>query len=91
MRILEASRYSSSLEANMNRLPEPKVHMKRPHESLSTSPKISSSIANPDAKNPFYDESKNPFAEDDAEDKEPTNPFDEDDDDEYNKNLNPFA
>ncbi|KAJ9600043.1 hypothetical protein L9F63_009660, partial [Diploptera punctata] len=44
-------------------------------------------------KNPFedaddYDESKNPFAE-----QESTNPFgdDDDDDDDYDKNLNPFA
>lgn len=42
--------------------------------------------------NPFkeddYDEAKNPFAEDDGNDK---NPFKDDADDDYDKNLNPFA
>jgi hypothetical protein len=45
---------------------------------------------NETSKNPFeeddYDESKNPFA-----DEQSTNPFSGDDDDDYDKNLNPFA
>jgi len=46
---------------------------------------------NETSKNPFaeddYDESKNPFANEES-----TNPFSgEDDDDDYDKNLNPFA
>jgi hypothetical protein len=42
-----------------------------------------------ESENPFkdnYDETKNPFA-----DEEPTNPFGDDDDDDYNDSLNPFA
>lgn len=101
MRVLEQQRYSSSLEANMNRL-EPRVHpaktspLASPHPprkqdstSSNASPKISSAITN-EPKNPFeeenYDESKNPFADEEVND--PTNPFAEDD---YDKNLNPFS
>ncbi|XP_053611188.1 vacuolar protein sorting-associated protein 11 homolog [Plodia interpunctella] len=106
MRVLEQQRYSSSLEANLNRL-EPKVHVPQrspllPHQSqnsitveeaisASSSPKISSAINL--GKNPFeddYDESKNPFAEDDDVITDPTNPFAEEADD-YDKNLNPFS
>ncbi|XP_059057678.1 vacuolar protein sorting-associated protein 11 homolog [Achroia grisella] len=104
MRLLEQQRYSSSLEANMNRL-EPKVHVPRTspldsprssnkvEEAISagSSPKISSVIKT--GTNPFedeYDESKNPFANDeDVIMHDPTNPFAEDDD--YDKNLNPFS
>uniref|UniRef100_A0A1E1W652 Uncharacterized protein n=1 Tax=Pectinophora gossypiella TaxID=13191 RepID=A0A1E1W652_PECGO len=102
MRLLEQQRYSSSLEANMNRL-EPRIHQpkqsplaspmpgrKADSDSVASSPKISSAISNT-SKNPFedesYDEAKNPFA--DEETNEPTNPFGEDDD--YDKNLNPFS
>ncbi|KAI5637569.1 hypothetical protein NE865_09702 [Phthorimaea operculella] len=100
MRLLEQQRYSSSLEANMNRL-EPRIHHKHSpmaspmpsrkegQSSLASSPKISAAITN-NSKNPFeedaYDDGKNPFAEE-ADD--PTNPFNEDDD--YDKNLNPSA
>lgn len=96
MRVLEQQRYSSSLEANLNRLPapprasphaSPRVH--QAEEATTGSPKISSAITN-DNKNPFeedaYDEAKNPFADDEAG---TTNPFGEDDD--YDKNLNPFS
>ncbi|CAG9564964.1 unnamed protein product [Danaus chrysippus] len=88
MRLLEQHQYSSSLEANMSKL-EPPVQ-RSPHTSPNTSrmklpQKISAAII--DSKNPFetYDESKNPFAD---EENDPTNPFAEDD---YDKNLNPFA
>ncbi|XP_052751117.1 vacuolar protein sorting-associated protein 11 homolog isoform X2 [Galleria mellonella] len=105
MRLLEQQRYSSSLEAHMNKF-EPKVHVPRssPFESpkssnkveeaisAGTSPKISAAINNT-GKNPFeeeYDESKNPFANDEDEViNDPTNPFSEDND--YDKNLNPFS
>lgn len=97
MRMIEQQRYSSSLEANMNRL-EPKVHTKpsplaSPMASRKAEPaSISSAIANTTtAKNPFeeenYDEAKNPFA--DEEQNDASNPFGEDDD--YDKNLNPFS
>ncbi|XP_028158342.1 uncharacterized protein LOC114351353 isoform X2 [Ostrinia furnacalis] len=103
MRVLEQQRYSSSLEANMNKL-EPRVHqvakspLASPHpqrklDAPTASPKnISSAIANDSPKN------KNPFEEEnydesknpfaDGEVDDPTNPFAEDD---YDKNLNPFS
>lgn len=104
MRLLEQQqRYSSSLEANMNRL-EPRVHSAKKQSPLASpmparkveeptstggSPKISSAISN--SRNPFeeenYDETKNPFA--DEEGGNPSNPFGEDED--YDKNLNPFS
>ncbi|XP_075980170.1 vacuolar protein sorting 11 [Anticarsia gemmatalis] len=102
MRLLEQQRYSSSLEANLNKL-EP-VHRPSPYSSPITakkrfedkprstgvSPNISAAITNRASKNPFeedtYDEAKNPFA-DEATD--PTNPFNDDDD--YDKNYNPFS
>lgn len=104
MRLLEQQqRYSSSLEANLNKL-EPKIHTvakqsplaspmpaRKIEESTSSgaSPKISSAISN--SKNPFeeetYDESKNPFADDEASNG--TNPFGDYAD--YDKNLNPFS
>lgn len=94
MRLMEQQQYSSSLEANITKL-EPKIHgHKSPFASprvvrKKEEPKISSAIAN-DSKNPFeetYDESKNPFADEETND--PTNPFGEDED--YDKNLNPFS
>lgn len=97
MRFME-QQYSSSLEANLSEL-QPKAHKKSPFSSPALARKaedlnildikISKSIVN-DNKNPFdeaYDESKNPFADEKTD--EPTNPFSEDDD--YDKNLNPFA
>ncbi|CAK1586787.1 unnamed protein product [Parnassius mnemosyne] len=102
MRLMEQQQYASSLEANMTKL-EPKVHAKpSPYTSptaarkkiqeLSGSPKISSAISTGASKNPFedetYDETKNPFSDEDGR-KDPTNPFSEDD--EYDKNLNPFT
>ncbi|XP_026321617.1 vacuolar protein sorting-associated protein 11 homolog [Hyposmocoma kahamanoa] len=104
MRLLEQQqRYSSSLEANLNKL-EPRVHTIAKQSPLASpmpsrdieestssgaSPKISSAISN--SKNPFeeetYDESKNPFADDEGSN--PTNPFGDDAD--YDKNLNPFS
>ncbi|RVE45456.1 hypothetical protein evm_009891 [Chilo suppressalis] len=98
-RMLEPQRYSSSLEANLNRLepassrplPSPKPNRREAEQPAPSSPKISSAIANDTTKNPFeepmYDESKNPFADEETND--PTNPFAEDDD--YDKNLNPFS
>ncbi|CAH4030160.1 unnamed protein product [Pieris brassicae] len=76
MRVLEQQKYSSSLEAHLTRL-EP-VHVQKDRDSP-----ISSAISNG---NPFeeYDETKNPF----SEESDPTNPFENDD---YDKNLNPFA
>lgn len=106
MRLMEQQRYSSSLEANMNKL-EPKVHVphrasplasplpiRKAEEAMSagSSPKISTAIHNM-GKNPFedeYDESKNPFADDDDVITDPTNPFAEEADN-YDKNLNPFS
>ncbi|KAJ0174764.1 hypothetical protein K1T71_009872 [Dendrolimus kikuchii] len=102
MRIMEQQMYSSSLEANLNRL-EP-IHKKpSPYQSPSVSKKIIqdqpqstggspkiSAVAD-ESKNPFdegnYDETKNPFADEVGD--EPTNPFA--DDDEYDKNFNPFT
>ncbi|CAG4951589.1 unnamed protein product [Colias eurytheme] len=87
MRVLEQQQYSSSLEANMTRL-EPRVHpISIPKEQ---SPKLSPNISSAITSNPFedtYDETKNPFADEESSD--PANPFSEDDD--YDKNLNPFA
>lgn len=78
----------------------------------STTPKSSpieksfvSSKASIMPSNPFetddYDESKNPFANDDDDDDDANNPFKDDDDndndragnndDDYNRNLNPFG
>lgn len=102
MRLLEQTRYSSSLEANMNKL-EP-VHSKTtPYQSpmpIRKEPPISQNIStvinrgpvkDNAPKNPFaednYDEAKNPFADEEAGD--PKNPFSEEDD--YDKNLNPFS
>ncbi|XP_060804733.1 vacuolar protein sorting-associated protein 11 homolog [Amyelois transitella] len=104
MRVIEQQRYSSSLEANLNTL-QPRVHLPQRSQgqgqqqikieeavSAGGSPKISAAINNV-GKNPFeeeYDESKNPFAEDDDVITDPTNPFAEEADD-YDKNLNPFS
>lgn len=100
MRLMEQNLYSSSLEANMNRLepvhartvPMPARKLDQPM-STDASPNISSAITNGTKNavgNPFdeenYDEAKNPFAD---EGQNPTNPFSEDDD--YDKNLNPFS
>lgn len=87
MRVMEATRYSTSLEANMNKLPAPVHDQVGRKDQSNVSQKISNAIVN---KNPFeedmaYDESMNPFAEDD----DSTNPFKDDDD--YDKNLNPFS
>lgn len=64
-----------------------------PHHSPSSRTTIPPKSRNEASKNPFdeddYDESKNPFA-----DEESMNPFSGDyydDDDDYDKNLNPFA
>jgi len=66
------------------------------HHSPSSRPTPPPNPQTEPSKNPFdendYDESKNPFAEEES-----TNPFsgddddDDDDDDDYDKNLNPFA
>jgi hypothetical protein len=66
----------------------------QPHINKILTPRHSPSsrtTRNETSKNPFdeddYDESKNPFA-----DEESMNPFSGDnDDDDYDKNLNPFA
>ncbi|KAJ6646297.1 Vacuolar protein sorting-associated protein 11 like [Pseudolycoriella hygida] len=96
MRFQEANRFSTSLEANITR--PPVVRDKSPRVTPFGSPKkqsnsISKNIVNQRAKNPFedgdgYDDSKNPFAEDekDGADAEQGNPFGE-----YDDNLNPFA
>jgi hypothetical protein len=75
-----------TVQAHINRILTP-----HPSPSSRTTPPPKS--RNETSKNPFgeddYDESKNPFA-----DEESTNPFSGDDDDEgddYDKNLNPFA
>nr|CAD7588133.1 unnamed protein product [Timema genevievae] len=81
--------YSTSLEANIISAPRPLVTLPSPRSSPARgTPAPSKQVSNPG--NPFgedvdYDESKNPFAGDDA-----VNPF-EDEDDDYDKNLNPFA
>uniref|UniRef100_A0A2A4JLJ6 Uncharacterized protein n=1 Tax=Heliothis virescens TaxID=7102 RepID=A0A2A4JLJ6_HELVI len=104
MRLIEQQRYSSSLEANLNKL-EP-VHKPSPYSSPMTAKKrfeekpqstgvspvvqnISSAISNGASKNPFED----PYDETKnpfaEEATEPTNPFSEDDD--YDSNYNPFS
>ncbi|CAK1555893.1 unnamed protein product [Leptosia nina] len=89
MRVLEQQQYSSSLEANMTRL-EPVHEIKRDKVPLRISPTpISGAISNGNPFEDTYDEAKNPFAEEEEEDTDPTNPFAENDD--YDKNLNPFA
>ncbi|XP_046969104.1 uncharacterized protein LOC124536630 isoform X2 [Vanessa cardui] len=86
--------YSASREENVTEL-EP-IHTKKlTHQSdvnNREAPRLSTAITNY-SRNPFddtYDESKNPFADDEIND--PTNPFaEDDDDDDYDKNLNPFS
>ncbi|XP_028040568.1 vacuolar protein sorting-associated protein 11 homolog [Bombyx mandarina] len=98
MRLMEQQQYSSSLEANLTRL-EP-VHTKKPSPFASPraakrivldQPKTSKPpVTKLEGSNPFdehYDESKNPFADEQGDD--PTNPFAGDDD--YDSNYNPFA
>lgn len=96
MRLQEANRFSSSLEANITR--PTNLRDKSPKVTPYGSPKkpiysIASNLANQRPKNPFedddgYDEAKNPFAEDeqDAVEVDKSNPFEE-----YDNNLNPFA
>lgn len=75
---MQERQYSASLEANLVKT-SPKISPKdSPRDSLSAN------IVNKNGKD--YDEAKNPF-------NEGGNPFEEDeeDDDEYDKNLNPFA
>lgn len=97
MRLQEANKFSTSLEANITRPTNlrdrsPKV---TPFGSpMKQSNSISSNIINQRAKNPFddddgYDDAKNPFAEDEkdgGDDADKANPFEE-----YDNNLNPFA
>nr|CAD7202335.1 unnamed protein product [Timema douglasi] len=93
MRLEESKRsehqYSTSLEANIISAPQPLVTLSSPRSSPARGTHApSKQVSNPG--NPFgedvdYDESKNPFATDNA-----VNPF-EDEDDDYDKNLNPFA
>nr|CAD7402388.1 unnamed protein product [Timema cristinae] len=93
MRLEESKRsehqYTTSLEANIISAPQPLVSLSSPRSSPARGTHApSKQVSNPG--NPFgededYDESKNPFATDNA-----VNPF-EDEDDDYDKNLNPFA
>ncbi|XP_034834657.1 vacuolar protein sorting-associated protein 11 homolog [Maniola hyperantus] len=94
MRLIEQQQYASSLEANFTKL-EPKVHKSPyvspvpPRKTERIPQNISTAITN-DARNPFdetYDEAKNPFADENSSGTK--NPFAEEDD--YDKNLNPFA
>lgn len=100
MRLQETSQFSTSLEANMTR-PTNIIRERSPRVTPFGSPKrqnnpsnsISNNIANQRAKNPFeddegYDDTKNPFAEDEKDnaDTDKSNPFEE-----YDNNLNPFA
>lgn len=105
MRLLEQQRYSSSLEANLNKL-EP-VHKPSPYSSPISAKKrfedkprstgvspvvqnISTAIANRTSKNPFEEDNYDETKNPFAEEAtEPTNPFNEDDD--YDKNYNPFS
>lgn len=105
MRLLEQQRYSSSLEANLNKL-EP-VHKPSPFSSPITAKKrfedkpgsagvspvvqnISTAISNGASKNPFEDDTYDEAKNPFAEEAtEPTNPFNEEDD--YDKNYNPFS
>lgn len=92
MRLQEANKFSSSLEANMTRPKD--IREKSPFGSpKKQSNAISKNITNQKAKNPFedddgYDDSKNPFADDEKgeADADKNNPFGE-----YDNNLNPFA
>lgn len=96
MRLQEASKFSTSLEANITRPIDRRD--KSPKVTPFGSPKrqsnsISKNITNHKTKNPFddddgYDDSKNPFADDekDHSETEKNNPFEE-----YDNNLNPFA
>lgn len=98
MRLQEANKFSTSLEANITRptnLRERSPNKVTPFGSpKKQSNAISNNIVNQRAKNPFdddddgYDDSKNPFAEDenDGADTDKANPFEE-----YDNNLNPFA
>lgn len=96
MRLQEASKFSSSLEANISRSKD--LREKSPKVTPIGSPRkqsnaISRNITNQKARNPFeddegYDDSKNPFADDEKDElnADVTNPFEE-----YDNNLNPFA
>ncbi|CAB3253139.1 unnamed protein product [Arctia plantaginis] len=106
MRLLEQQRYSSSLEANLNKL-EP-VHKPSPYaspiaakkrfedkpRSTGVSPKIqtiSTAISNSSAKNPFEDDPYDETKNPFADEAtDVTNPFNDEDDD-YDKNKNPFS
>ncbi|KAJ8946786.1 hypothetical protein NQ314_008769 [Rhamnusium bicolor] len=74
--VIQGSRYSSSLEANMTRF------IPKSYEQ-----KVSAASSNPFEDD--YDESKNPFG-DDNDDLDTNNPFREDYND-CDKNLNPFS
>lgn len=103
MRLLEQQRYSSSLEANLNKL-EP-VHKSSPYTSpisgkkkfeeksnMAVSPisqNISTAISNGAGKNPFEEEYDDSKNPFAEETTDPTNPFNETDD--YDKNYNPFS
>ncbi|KAM3965678.1 vacuolar protein sorting 11 isoform 2-T2 [Aphomia sociella] len=97
MRLLEQQRYSSSLEANMNRL-EPKVHVPRtsPFDSTKSANKVEEAISagtspkfSPNISSAINNTGKNPFEEEYDESK---NPFaNEIDDDVINDPTNPFA
>lgn len=96
MRLQETNKFASSLEANITRPKD--IREKSPRVTPFGSPKkqsntISKNITNQKVKNPFedddgYDDSKNPFADDekDATETDKNNPFEE-----YDNNLNPFA
>ncbi|KOB67920.1 putative Vacuolar protein sorting 11 [Operophtera brumata] len=107
MRLIEQARYSSSLEANLNKL-EP-VHSKTtPYQSPTPArkavepPHNISSVINSGpkkntvpVKNPFdednYDEAKNPFADDPSANESNEPTNPFSEEDDYDKNLNPFS
>lgn len=94
MRLQEVNRFSTSLEANITRPPNPRERSPKvtPFGSpMKQNNSISSNITNQRAKNPFdddegYDDAKNPFADDDKDGADKANPLEE-----YDNNLNPFA
>ena len=95
MRIQETSRYSTNIEANIQK-PKASTAFNPPKQKqeISISKQIIKESTNPfgDEDEDGYDKSKNPFAEDEDDENgakvqsEVKNPFEE-----YDNNLNPFA
>lgn len=88
LRMQEANKFSSSLEANMTRS---SIRRERSPRPVAGSPKVTKAAVPAAAPNPFqsYDTKKNPFGDEDADaggGAAGGNPFGE-----YDDNLNPFA